>query len=367
MRKVPFVNLAKQYEGMKEEIDQAISRVLQSGHFILGEEVLRFEEELAQSTGVKHVIGVSNGTDALVLAFKALGVGSGDEVITPAFSFFASAEAVASLGGKPVFVDIDPEDFNIKVDRIEGKITEKTKAILPVHLYGNPADMESLMNVAQKHNLKVIEDTAQALGAKVGGRKVGTIGDVGTISFFPTKNLGGFGDGGAILTNDSRIAEEVRLLRVHGAKKKYFHEKVGFNHRLDALQAAILRAKLPYLDGWNEKRREIAEKYSERLKGTVTIPSIQKGKLHIFHQYTIRTPRRNDLKEFLEERGIGAIVNYPLPIHLQPAFSHLGHQEGDFPESEKASQEVLSLPIYPEMTEEEVDYVSKSVQEFFQD
>ena len=367
MRKIPFVNLGKQYEEMKGEIDQAICRVLESGQFVLGEEVLRFEEELARYASVKHVIGVSNGTDGLTLALKAVGIDSEDEVITPAFTFAATAEAIASVGAKPVLVDIDPEHFNLDVELVEGKITERTKAILPVHLYGDPADMEPLMKLAKKHNLKVIEDAAQALGAEVGGRKVGTIGDAGMTSFFPTKNLGCFGDGGAILTNNDGISEEVRLLRVHGAKRKYFHEKIGFNHRLDALQAAILRVKLPYLDKWNDRRRETANNYSERLRKCVKIPSIQDGYHHIFHQYTIRTPRRDELKAYLGERGIQTLVHYPYPIHLLPAFAVLRHQEGDFPESEKASQEVLSLPIYPELTIDEVEYVNKSVQDFFRD
>jgi dTDP-4-amino-4,6-dideoxygalactose transaminase len=367
MPKVPIVNLVKQYESLKEEIDEAISGVLKSGQFILGEEVQKFEEELARYTGAQHAIGVSNGTDALVLSLKSIGLGHGDEVITPAFSFFATVEAIAILGGKPVFVDIDPENFNINVEMIEDKITERTKAILPVHMYGNPVDMEPLMNIAKKHNLKVIEDNAQSLGARIGDRMVGTFGEMGIISFFPTKNLGAFGDGGAILSNEGNLAEEAELLRVHGAKKKYFHERIGFNHRLDTLQAAVLRVKLPHLENWNKKRQAIGEIYSEQLKGYVSIPTRQKGKSHIYHQYTIRTQRRDELKEFLHEKGVGSIIHYPKPLHFQPAFSYLSHKEGDFPESEKASHEVLSLPIYPELTDQEIEHVIQSVQEFFKD
>jgi len=367
MRKISVVNLGKQYERLQNEIDQAISRVIKSGQFILGEEVLKFEEELARYMGAKHVIGVSNGTDALVLSLRALGISTGDEVITSAFSFFASAEAIASLGARPVLVDIDLDSYNIVVAKVEEKITKKTKAILPVHLYGNPADMKPLLKVAGKHKLKVIEDTAQALGAEVGGRKVGTFGNVGITSFFPTKNLGCFGDGGAVFTDDDQIAEEIRLLRVHGAKKKYWHERIGYNHRLDALQAGILRVKLPYLNGWNERRREIAKRYSDCLKGIVAVPTIQEGKRHIFHQYTIRTPRRDALQGFLRERGIETLVHYSTPLHLQPVLAHLSYKEGVFPESEKAGREVLSLPIYPELEEEEVEYVCDTIQEFFQD
>jgi dTDP-4-amino-4,6-dideoxygalactose transaminase len=367
MAKVQIVNLVKQYENLKEEIDEAISKVLKSGQFILGEEVKKFEEELARYTGAQHAIGVSNGTDALVLSLKSIGLGQGDEVITPAFSFFATVEAIAILGGKPVFVDIDPINFNINVQMIEDRITEKTKAIIPVHMYGNPSDMKPLMRISKKHNLKVIEDNAQSLGTRIGEKMVGTFGEMGIISFFPTKNLGAFGDGGAILSNEGNLAEEAGLLRVHGAKKKYLHEKIGFNHRLDTLQAAILRVKLPHLETWNKKRQAIAEVYSEQLKGCVTVPAKQEGKTHIYHQYTIRTPRRDELKEYLAEKGVGSIIHYPKPLHLQPAFSYLSHKEGDFPESEKACQEVLSLPIYPELTDPEIEQVIQSVQEFFKD
>ena len=372
---VPILDLTRQYSTIKAEIDAAVHRVLESGHFILGPEVEAFEEEIAQYLGVKHAIGVASGTDALLLSLKALNVGPGDGVIVPSFTFFATAGVVANLGATPIFVDIDPKTFNIDPEKLRELVTRHLspvttiKAVIPVHLYGQPADMDEIMAIAEEHGLYVVEDAAQAIGAEYKGQKVGTIGHLGCFSFFPTKNLGAYGDGGLVVTNDEDVAERVRMLRVHGSKPKYYHHLVGTNSRLDALQAAILRAKLPHLDEWTAARQRLASRYNELLENIsgIEVPYRAPECTHIFHQYTIRVHdgRRDGLQKYLKEKGIDTQVYYPLPLHLQPCFRYLGYKEGDLPESERVSQEVLSLPMFPELTEEEQDYVVHCIRAFF--
>ena len=365
---IPLLDLKAQYATVKDEIIRAINDVCESQYFALGPAVAQFEENVAAYCGSKFAIGVSSGTDALLISLMALEVGPGDEVITSPFTFFATAGCVARVGARPVFVDIDPRSFNIDPGAIEEKITEKTKAIIPVHLFGQIADMKAIAEIAQRHNIAVIEDAAQAIGAEYRGQKVGTIGHFGCFSFFPTKNLGAYGDGGLVVTNDDELAEKVRMLRVHGSKPKYYHHLVGTNSRLDALQAAILRAKLPHLDEWTAARQKIAARYDELLRDIpgIEIPYRAPDRTHIFHQYTIRVlnGRRDALQKHLKEQGVGTQVYYPLPLHLQPCFRHLGYKEGDLPESERASREVLSLPMFPELTAEEQDYVVQKICEF---
>lgn len=364
---IPIFTPVRQYLNLKDEIDSAIQKVLESGNFILGEEVREFESRVCEYLGVKHAIGVASGTDALQIALMAIDLKPGDEVITTPFTFVATAETIVLLGGKPVYVDIDENTFNINPDLIEEKITEKTRAIIPVHLYGQPAEMEKILDVAKKYNLYVIEDSAQALGSEYKGRKVCTFGDIACISFFPTKNLGAFGDAGMIVTNNDDLAEKIRMIRVHGSKIRYNHEILGVNSRLDTIQASILLVKLKYLDEWNNRRIEIARKYTDGLSDIddLTTPHCQPYNKHIYHQYTIRTKRRDELSQFLKERGIQTAIHYPIPLHLQKAFSHLGYKEGDFPVSERSSKEVLSLPMFPELKDEEVEYVIESIHQFF--
>lgn len=373
---VPLLDLTRQYESIKDEIDAAIQRVVNSQSFILGEEVKRFENKIAAYCGVKHAIGVASGTDALLLSLKATGVGEGenDKVITTPFTFFATAGAIVNAGATPVFVDIKPETFNINPFEIskllinDPRLKTQVKAIIPIHLYGQMVDMGPIMEMAREHNLFVIEDAAQAIGAEYRGQKAGTIGDLGCFSFFPTKNLGGYGDGGMVITDDGKMAEKMRELRVHGSTNRYYHDQVGYNSRLDALQAAVLSAKLAYLDEWSNMRAENAEYYTRALSEVegVIPPGVNKNRNHIYHQYTIRVKDglRDKLQNYLRERNIGTKIYYPLPLHLQPCFQVLGYKKGDFPVSENASKEVLSLPIFPELTEEEMDYVIKCIKEF---
>ncbi len=370
--KIPVLDLTRQYRAIQGEIDSAIRRVLESGHFILGPEVEAFEQEVAQYLGVKHAIGVASGTDALLLALKALGIGPGAGVLVPSFTFFATAGVVVNVGATPVFVDIDPKTYNISPESMaevlkQHPLRENLGAVIPVHLYGQPADMDEIMSLADEHGLYVVEDAAQAIGAEYKGQKVGTIGHLGCFSFFPTKNLGAYGDGGLVVTNDDELAEKVRLLRVHGARPKYYHRLVGTNSRLDALQAAILRVKLKHLDEWTSARRAIAGLYDEQLQGLEGLepPHRAPERTHIFHQYTIRLTGggRDALQRYLEEQGIGTAVYYPLPLHLQECFRHLGYDEGELPESERAGREVLSLPMFPELTEAEVSYVVTRIRE----
>lgn len=364
--KIPVLDLTPEIEALWEELLNAIQGVIKSGQFILGPNVKAFEEEVAQYLGVKHAIGVNSGTDALVIALRALGLGPGDEVITTPFTFFATAEAISQVGAIPVFVDIDPQTFNINPGLIEPAITPRTKAILPVHLYGQAADMDPIMELAKKYNLKVIEDTAQAFGGGYKGRKLGTIGDVGCFSFFPSKNLGAFGDGGLIATNDDEIAELASMLRVHGAKKKYYNEMIGYNSRLDEIQAAILRVKLPYVDKWNEARRQAARRYTELLADVpVIIPPYEATYAkHVYHQYTVRVLKglRDEVKELLAEQGIGTMVYYPAPVHKLPVYREISPS---FPVVEQYAGEVLSLPIWPYIFTEVQEQVAEVISSFY--
>jgi dTDP-4-amino-4,6-dideoxygalactose transaminase len=357
---IPILDLKPQYQSLKEGIKEAINRVLESSQFIMGSEVRAFESEVAEYLGVKHAIGVNSGTDALFIGLRALDIGPGDEVVTTPFSFFATAESISHVGATPRFVDVDERTFNIVPELIEEKITERTKAILPVHLFGRPAEMSKILALAEQYDLKVIEDCAQSFGARYQGRQTGTIGDVGAYSFFPSKNLGAYGDGGLIATNDDTLADTARMLREHGAKKKYYNEMVGYNSRLDAIQAAILRVKLPYIDVWNEGRRRVAHLYGELLEGMpgVIVPEVSEG--HVFHQYTIRLTQadRNEVQSRLREAGIGTMVYYPVPQDRLPLY------EGRYPSnsvSDKLAKQVLSLPIWPELSEATAERVIRAV------
>jgi dTDP-4-amino-4,6-dideoxygalactose transaminase len=363
--KVPFLDLKREYASIRKEIDQAISEVLNHTQFILGPEVKAFEEEISRYCETKYAIGVASGTDALLLSLRACGVEPGDEVITSTFSFFASAGVIANLRAKPVFVDIDPFTYNIDPLQIEKSITKKTKVIMPVHLFGQCADMDPILALAKRHKIKVIEDAAQSIGAKHKGKKAGSIGDAGCFSFYPSKNLGGAGDGGMVVTNDPDLAEKLRLLRVHGSQTKYVHSIVGYNSRLDTLQAAILKVKLKYLDSWHEKRRENAAYYDLAFKEMDLItPRVESFNYHIYNQYTIAVKDREKLKEHLAQNQIGYDTYYPLPLHLQKCFEDLGYKNGDLPSSEKIALEVISLPIYPGLTKEEQDFVISTIKEF---
>jgi dTDP-4-amino-4,6-dideoxygalactose transaminase len=362
---IPLVDLTAQYHSIKKEIDEAVLSTLESGHFILGPAVSKFEESIAAYLGVDFGIGLASGTDALVLALRALNIGAGDEVIIPAYTFFATAGTVMSVGAKPVFVDVDPQSYQIDVNKIEDAITSNTKAIIPVHLYGHPADMNPILEIAREHGLKVIEDNAQGFGAEYFGKKTGALGDIGCLSFFPTKNLGAFGDAGMVVTNDPALAERMRMLRTHGWKKKYYSEEVGYNSRLDALQAAILQAKLPHTDSWNEKRRELAHRYSEKLSSHLVTPIEHEWGKHVYHLYIVRSAKRNELQAFLKQKGIASEVYYPLPPHLATPCRKLGYKEGEFPHAELAAHETFALPLYPELTLPQQDEVITVVMEFF--
>lgn len=362
---ISLVDLTAQYHSIKKEIDAAVLSTLESGHFILGSQVVKFEESIAAYLGVDHAIGLASGTDALVIALRALNIGDGDEVIIPAYTFFATAGTVMSVGAKPIIVDVDPQSYQIDVSKIEAAITPKTKAIIPVHLYGHPAEMNPILEISRKHGLKVIEDNAQGFGAEYLGKKTGSFSDIGCLSFFPTKNLGAYGDGGAVVTNNPVLADQMRMLRAHGWKKKYYSEMVGYNSRLDAMQAAILQAKLPHLDGWNEKRRVLSKRYTEHLAplGIVT-PVEREWAKHVYHLYIIRTSKRDALQTFLKEKGIASEVYYPLPPHLSIPCRQFGYKEGDFPHAEIAAKETLALPLYPELLIEQQDEVIAAVKEF---
>jgi dTDP-4-amino-4,6-dideoxygalactose transaminase len=363
---IPAFDLKRQYRNLSFELLPILEEVMAKGQFILGENVELLEKELADYCGTKYAVGVASGTDALLLSLEALGIGEGDEVITTPFTFFATSEVISLLKAKPVFVDIDSKTFNIDPDKIEDAITTKTKAVIPVHLFGQMAEMDDIEYLAEKYDLYIIEDACQAIGAEYKGRRAGSIGDTGCFSFFPTKNLGAFGDGGLITTNDEKLYEKIKLLRVHGSRKKYYHELIGHNSRLDEIQAAILRVKLKYLDNWIERRIEIAKIYSEGLKDLdVIVPEVKPYLRHVYHQYVIRTKHRDELQEYLSNKGIGTAIYYPLPLHLQECYKDLGYREGDLPEAEKASKEVIALPMWPELTNEEVNYIVESIREFF--
>jgi dTDP-4-amino-4,6-dideoxygalactose transaminase len=362
---IQLVDLVAQYHSIKDEIDAAVHSTLESGHFILGPAVSKFEETIAGYLGVKHATGLASGTDALVLALRALNIGAGDEVIIPAYTFFATAGTVMSVGATPVFVDVDPFSYEMDVTQIAECISPLTKAIIPVHLYGHPAEMDPILEIARERGLKVIEDNAQAFGATYKDRKTGTMCDIGCLSFFPTKNLGAFGDGGMVVTNDPALAERMRMLRTHGWKKKYYSEEVGYNSRLDAMQAAILQAKFPHVDEWNDKRRALAQRYTEKLAGTeLATPVEREWGRHVYHLYILRSSKRDELQAYLKQKGIASEVYYPLPPHLSIPCKKFGYKEGDYPHAEKAALETLALPLYPELTMEQQDEVIAAVREF---
>jgi len=389
--KVPLLDLKPQYHALKSTLDEAILRVAESQHFILGPEVQKMEEEFCDYLKCKHAIGVSSGTDALLLALMAIDLKPGDEVIVPTYSFFATAGVVSRLNAVPVLTDIDPVTFNIDPDEVKKKITKKTKAIIPVHLYGQSADMEPLMSIAKEHNLKIIEDAAQAIGTQYkDGKFVGTIGDIGCFSFFPSKNLGCYGDGGLVTTDDDDLAFKLKIKRVHGGEPKYYHKVIGGNFRLDAIQAAVLRVKLPHLDNWSEQRRKNAETYNKFFietglaeetgrikfdsKNKVLLPkAIYKSEIrnpkseirnyHIYNQYIIRVEKRDDLRKFLSDKAIGTEIYYPVPFHLQECFADLNYKKGDFPLAEQAGDTSIALPIYPELSAEQQKFVVEKIKE----
>lgn len=375
--KIPFFDLKKQFIQLEEEIKSALDEVFKTQHFILGPNVEELEKTIASYCRTKYAIGVASGSDALLLSLMALGIGTGDEVIIPPFTFFATAGSVSRLGAIPVFVDIDPDTYNIDPSKIEEKINPKTKAIIPVHLFGQCADMDPILQIAKRRGIYVIEDAAQSLGSEYKpdknsySRRAGEMGDLGCLSFYPTKNLGAFGDAGMVVTNNPSLADKIHLLRVHGSKPKYFHKLIGINSRLDAIQAAILIVKFKYLEKWTEERHRKARRYNELLRELTTyvegfkLPVIQYENRHIFNQYVIRVPQRDRLRGFLEAEGIGTDIYYPLPLHIQECYSFLGYRRGDLPASEKASKEVLALPIYPELTDEEQMMIADRIKRFY--
>ena len=368
---VPGFSLARQNSELKEQILQEISRVIDGGAFILGENVKALEQEIARICRADFAVGVASGSDALYLALLACGVGEGDEVITTPFTFYATAGAVARTGAVPVFADIEPATMNLDPSKVEEKITPRTRAVIPVHLYGCPARLRPILETAGKYNLKTIEDAAQALGASWEGTAAGAAGDAGCFSFFPTKNLGAFGDAGMVVTDHPELAQRIRLLRIHGAGIKYHHTLPGCNSRLDELQAAVLRLKLLHLQRWTLMRREIAAAYSAALQDLpasgvdLQLPVEPENAFHVYHQYTVQTGQRDELQAYLKSRGIGSTVYYPLPLHLQEVFASLGGRPGDFPEAEKACTRVLSLPMFPELTAGEIEYVAETIRQFF--
>lgn len=365
--KVPFLDLQAASAEVAGEISSAWKTVVDDSNFILGRQVDAFENEFAAYCSCRHAIGVASGLDALKLILRAIDIGPGDEVITAANSFIATALAISSTGAAPVLVDMNDKDFLIDVSALEAAITDRTKAIIPVHLYGQSADMDPIIKLAGKHGLKVIEDAAQAHGALYKGRKCGSLGDAAAFSFYPGKNLGAFGDGGAITTNDAALADRVRMLRNYGSSRRYHHDELGENSRLDTVQAVVLSAKLLRLERWNTCRRQIAEGYAEGLAGieALRLPRVNEHAEHVFHLYVVRTNRRDELMARLQEKDIGCIIHYPIPIHLQKAYASMGWNPGDFPFSEKAADEILSLPVFPTMTHEQVDYVVNTITDFF--
>ena len=368
---VPLLDLQAQFAPLRDDVLAAITRVCDTQRFILGPEVDGLERELETFLGIEHAIGMSSGTDALIAALMAIGVGEGDEVITTPFSFFATAGSVARLGARPVFVDIEPDTFNIDASRLSAAITSKTKAIIPVHLFGQSADMDAVMSVANQASIPVIEDAAQAIGTKYRDIAVGGFGAMGCFSFFPSKNLGAFGDAGLVTTRDGELATRLRSIRQHGAQMRYHHDTVGGNFRLDALQAAVLRVKLPHLDRWSAQRRSNADRYVQMfgdagLSGTITLPPRAGYSTHIYNQFVIRVPERDRLRDHLQVNGVGTEVYYPVPLHLQSCFRGLGYRAGDFPAAEAAAAQVLALPIYPELTERQQAWVVESIRTFFQ-
>lgn len=366
MNRIPLLDLKAQYNTIREEVSQAVLKVLEDGAYILGPEVKALEKEVAEYCGVKHAIGVANGTDALLLALDAQGIGPGDEVITTPFTFFATSEVVSQLGATPVFVDIDSKTYNLDIEQVKSKINEKTKAIIPVHIFGQPAEMDELMELAKEHHLFVLEDAAQAMGSAYKGRKVGSLGHAATFSFFPTKNLGGYGDGGMVVTNDDELAQKIRILRVHGSNPKYYHSQIGYNSRLDEIQAAALRIKLRYLDQWNDARREKAALYNKLLQGTpVVTPFDAADRKHIYHLYIIQAEDREDLRSHLQEQGISTGVYYPVPLHQQTVYESLGYGEGSLPTSEYMSLRTFAIPLYPELENETIERIADIIKGYY--
>lgn len=365
---IELVDLKRQYALIRTELHEAMERVMSSAGFILGEEVEKFEEEFACFCGVKHAVGVATGTDALLLSLKALGIGEGDEVITVPFTFVATALAIHHAGARPVFVDVDAETRNMDVAQIESAITPRTRAIMPVHLYGVPADMEPILKIAEKYGLAVIEDACQAHGALYRGKRCGGIGTLGCFSFYPSKNLGAYGDGGIVLTDDDELAGKIKMLRVYGAERRDYCIYRGYNSRLDALQASILRVKLRYLEEWNRKRREAVQRYNCLLRELpLKTPSEPNDTYCVYHLYVVETERREELREKLKQRDIATAVHYPCPIHSQKSFRDLGYHEGDFPVSERLSRTVLSLPMFPELTESEIEHICSIIRKTIQE
>ncbi len=361
---IPLLDLKAQYSSIRDEVRDAIDEVCEAQWFILGPQVEQFEKEIAQYCNCDFAIGVTSGTDALLCSVMALDIREGDEIITTPYTFFATAGSIARAGAKPVFVDIDPISFNIDASKIKEAITDKTRAIIPVHLFGQCCDMDPITEIAKEYNLVVIEDAAQAIGAKYKGRRAGSLGDIGCFSFFPSKNLGGFGDGGMITTNNPKLAEKIKMLRVHGGVDKYHHKYIGGNFRLDAIQAAVLRVKLKYLDEWHMARQQNAKLYDELFEGTdVVTPTILPFNESIYNQYCIQVNNRNKVREHLRNCEIGCEVYYPVPLHLQECFDYLGYKEGAFPRAEKLAKRSLALPIYPELKREDIEIVAKTVLE----
>lgn len=361
---IPYLDLKAQYQAIQKEVQTAVNRVLESGHYVLGPEVQAFEEAFASYCGTRYAVAVNTGTSALHLALLAAGVGPGDEVITTPLTFVATTAAILYTGAKPVFVDIDPRTLNLDVGRVITAITPKTKAFLPVHLHGKPVGLAPLLDISRKSGIPLVEDAAQAHGAVVLDKKVGGLGLAGCFSFYPGKNLGAYGEGGAVTTNDESMAKKVRLLRDWGAEKRYHHDLAGFNFRMEALQGAILKVKLAHLEEWTNARRALAKRYDEKLQGApLTLPATPPGMRHVHHVYPVLVEKRDKLQEFLNGKGIQTHIHYPIPVHLQKAYAHLGHRPGDFPLAEKACSELLSLPLYPEMTEAQVDEVASAVRD----
>ena len=367
---VPFVDLKQQYQNIKEEIDKAVLGLMESAHFILGPEVEAFEKRFATYSSTKYAIGVSSGTDAPHLALRAMGVTEGDEVITQANTFIATLEAIILTGATPVLVDMDPDTYNMDPTKLEAAITENTKAIIPVHLYGQPCQMDEINDIAKKHNLFILEDNAQSVGARYKGQPTGSLGDVAATSFYPGKNLGAYGDGGAVMTDNEDWVQQINMIRDHGSSKKYHHDVLGWNSRLDGIQAVVLDVKMNYIDEWNQKRRDAGKMYSEKLAEVkeLKLPTTHPDADHVYHLYVVQTENedhRDKLMEHLQAKEIGVGIHYPIPPHLQKGYQHLGYTQGDFPESEKHAKRIISLPIFPEITEEQIDYVVAEIKNYF--
>ncbi|MBY0359310.1 MAG: DegT/DnrJ/EryC1/StrS family aminotransferase [Candidatus Obscuribacterales bacterium] len=361
---VPFGDMKVHYRAIQKEIDEAVQRVIASGYYILGPELETFEKQFAQFLGANYVVGCASGTEAIYLALAAFGVGPGDEVLVVAHTAVPTISAISMTGAEPVFVDIDPKSYVMDVNKVTAKLSAKTKAIVPVHLYGQMVDMEPLLALAKSKGIPVLEDVAQATGATYKSKQAGTMAECGAFSFYPSKNLGAFGDGGAVCTNSKEIYEQLLMLRNYGQSKRYYHDQIGINSRLDEIQAAILAAQLPFLSGWNKRRHEIAQKYTQGLKDLVITPHEEAGRNHVYHLYVIQNNDREGLQKYLADQGIGTLIHYPVPAHLQKAYSYRGYKAGDLPVTEEMTQRILSLPMYPELTDAQVDYVIEQVRNF---